>query len=210
MCFNDSKLNLHIVQWYFATLITLSNVIGNYHIKSPSYVTWRHNLLHYLKKQTNKIPEAQGQHHHKPVSFSSKIKHFLYVKAGASLTSASLCSGSWQRLLCPPSVMSVLGLVTGSPMPLAHVPVACPLSFLGKTKKQRSFVREGRLSHITPHPLGESIVWLLLYMCLVSFVWWWLKKDEKRWQVEVMPFEEASRWWFFYQYLFQHLFLLHT
>lgn len=33
-CFDDSKLSLHIVQWYFATLITLSNVIGNYHIKS--------------------------------------------------------------------------------------------------------------------------------------------------------------------------------
>lgn len=73
--FNDSKLHLHIVQWYFATLITLSNIIGNYHIRSPSYVTWRHNLLNYLKKQTNKILEAQGQHHHKPVSFSSEITH---------------------------------------------------------------------------------------------------------------------------------------
>lgn len=59
-CFDDSKLSLHIVQWYFATLITLSNVIGNYHIKSPSYVKWKHHFLKCLKTNKQNPQKTKG------------------------------------------------------------------------------------------------------------------------------------------------------
>lgn len=59
-CFDDSKLSLHIVQWYFATLITLSNVIGNYHIKSLSYVKWKHHFLKCLKTNKQNPQKTKG------------------------------------------------------------------------------------------------------------------------------------------------------
>lgn len=160
--FNDSKLNLHIVQWYFATLITLSNVIGkgNYHIKSPSYVTWRHKLLNYLRKQTNKIPEAQEQHHHKPVSFSSKRRPF-FAREGRTFANLSQHL-LWVMVKAPPSPQRGVCPGAGHPVPLAAgLQPACCLS-RGKLKKQRSSVREGGPSCVTSDPLGELMFWLLL------------------------------------------------